>query len=333
MLERRRFTAGLVAAAGLGALRHPARAQAPAGLEGWPSRTVRVIYPTGPGGPSDNFRLYADHLKVVFGQSFVGENMPGGSGAIGATAVARAAPDGYTLMVGSNSVTILAPLVFEKHPINAKRDFVPIALLFNFRFLLVVNPDLPVRNLAEFVSYAKAHQGQLNYGSPGIGTGGHLVTALLLTRAGIDAVHVPYQATTQQLLAAAAGHLHFTFDTVGNARGLVEGGKVRPLAVTGVGRASAMPDVPSFGELGFPGFDGLFVSTSMLAPAGTPPAIVSALNREMVRCQSEPDVKARLEQGSYEPGLLSTQEMATFFDNDFKNWSQVVRETGVHIKA
>jgi tripartite-type tricarboxylate transporter receptor subunit TctC len=103
--------------------------------------------------------------------------------------------------------------------------------------------------------------------------------------------------------------------------------------VTGVGRASAMPDVPSFGELGFPGFDGLFVSTSMLAPAGTPPAIVTALNREMVRCQGEPDVKARLDQGSYEPGLLSTQEMATFFDNDIKNWSQVVRETGVHIKA
>jgi tripartite-type tricarboxylate transporter receptor subunit TctC len=333
MLERRRFTAGLVAAATLGALRHPARAQTPAPPDGWPSRPVRVIYPTGPGGPSDNFRLYADHLKGVFGQSFVGENMPGGSGAIGATAVARSAPDGYTMMVGSNSVTVLAPLVFEKHPINVKRDFVPIALLFNYRFLLVVNPDLPVRSLGEFVSYARARQGQLNYGSPGIGTGGHRVTALLLTRTGIDAVHVPYQATTQQLLAAAGGHLHFTFDTVGNARGLVEGGKVRPLAVTGVGRASAMPDVPSFGELGFPGFDGLFVSTSILAPAGTSPAIVSALNREVVRCQALPDIKARLEQGSYEPGLLSVQEMATFFDNDIRNWSQVVRETGVHIKA
>src|ERR1700730_15709306 len=141
MLERRQFTAGLVAAATLGPPRDPARAQAPAPLDGWPSRPVRVIYPTGPGGPSDNFRLYADYLKVAFGQPFVGENMPGGSGAIGATAVARAAPDGHTLMVASNSVTVLAPLVFEKHPNNVKRDFVPIALLFNFRFLLVVNPD------------------------------------------------------------------------------------------------------------------------------------------------------------------------------------------------
>jgi tripartite-type tricarboxylate transporter receptor subunit TctC len=339
MLERRRFTASLLAttglatagfAGGLAPLR-PALAQTPP--DGWPARPVRVIYPTGPGGPSDNFRLYADHLKAAFGQSFVGENMAGGSGAIGSTAVARAAADGYTLLVGSNSATVLAPLVFERHPINMKRDFVPVALLFNYRFLLVVNSELPVKSLAEFIAYAKAHQGELNYGSPGIGTGGHLVTSLLLKRAGIDAVHVPYQATTQQLLAAAGGHLHFTFDTVGNARGLVEGGKVRPLAVTGAGRATAMPDVPNFDELGFPGFSGLFVSTSMLAPAGTPPGIVAALNREMVRCQSQPDVKTRLEQGSYEPGLFSVEEMATFFDNDIKNWSQVVRETGVHIKA
>ena len=274
-----------------------------------------------------------DHLKAVFGQPFVGENMAGGSGAIGATAVARAAPDGYTLMVGSNSVTVLAPLVFEKHPINAKRDFVPIALLFNFRFLLVVNPDLPVRNLAEFVSYAKAHQGELNYGSPGIGTGGHLVTALLLTRTGIDAVHVPYQATTQQLLRgggrAPAFHLRYRRQCARARRGR-QGAPAR--------RDRRRPRQRHAGRsvvrrARLSGFDGLFVSTSMLAPTGTPPAIVAALNREMVRCQDEPDVKTRLEQGSYEPGLLSTQEMATFFDNDFSNWSQVVRETGVQIKA
>jgi len=334
MLMRRRLIGGLMASAGLMASGwRRARAQAPAQVDGWPTRAVRVIYPTGAGGPSDNFRLYADYLKAAFGQSFVGENMPGGSGAIGATAVARSAPDGHILMVASNSVTVLAPLVFEKHPINVRRDFVAIALLFNYRFLLVANPNLPVRNFGEFLSYAETHQGELNYGSPGIGTGGHLVTALLLHRAGIDAVHVPYQATTQQLLAAAGGHLHFTFDTVGNARGLVEGGKVRPLAVTGVGRASAMPDVPSFGELGFPGFDGLFVSTSLLAPVGTPGAIVEALNREMIRCQDKPDIRTRLEQGSYEAGLLTTREMATFFDNDIRNWSQVVSETGVQIKA
>ena len=208
MLTRRRLIAGTAAlAAG-----SSTRGFAQSGVEGWPNRPIRVIFPTGAGGPSENFRLYADYMKGVFGQPFFLENMPGASGAIGAMAVVRSPPDGHTLLVGSNSVTILAPLVFTNSPVNTKRDLVPIALLFNFRFLLVANPDLPVKTYKDFVDYAKARAGQLNYGSPGIGTGGHLVTALMLRRAGIEAVHVPYQATTQQLLAAAAGHLQFTFD-------------------------------------------------------------------------------------------------------------------------
>jgi tripartite-type tricarboxylate transporter receptor subunit TctC len=329
MLTRRRLIAGTAVLAA--SPWTPTFAQS--GVDGWPSRPIRVIFPTGAGGPSENFRLYADYMKAVFGQPFFLENMPGGSGAIGAMAVVRSPPDGHTLLVGSNSVTILAPLVFTNSPVNTKRDLVPIALLFNFRFLLVANSDLPVKTYKEFVDYAKARPGQLNYGSPGIGTGGHLVTALMLRRAGIDAVHVPYQATTQQLLAAAAGHLQFTFDTVGNARGLVESGKVRALAVTGSGRASVMPDVPSFGELGVDGFDGLLVSTSMLAPAGTQAPIVAALNREVLVCQDKPDIKKRMEEGAYEQGRLTPGQTLQFFENDHKNWAQVVRETGVQIKS
>jgi tripartite-type tricarboxylate transporter receptor subunit TctC len=230
-------------------------------------------------------------------------------------------------------VTILAPLVFTNSPVNTRRDLAPIALLFNFRFLLVANPELPVNSYKEFVDYAKARPGQLNYGSPGIGTGGHLVTELMLRRTGIKAVHIPYQATAQQLLAAAAGDLQFTFDTVGNARGLVESGKVRALAVTGRGRASVMPDVPSFGELGVEGFDGLFVSTSVLAPAGTPAPIIAALNREILVCQDKPDIRKRLEEGAYEQGRLTPEATLQFFENDYKNWAGVVRETGVKIKA
>src|SRR5262245_21594001 len=171
-------------------------------------------------------------MKAAFGQPFLLENMPGASGAIGAMAVVRSPPDGHTLLVGSNSVTILAPLVFANSPVNTRRDLIPIALLFNFRFLLVVNPDLPVKTYREFVDYARARPGQLNYGSPGIGTGGHLVTELMLRRAGIEAVHVPYQATTQQLLAPAGGHLHFTVDTVSTASGVVASRKTRAHAAT-----------------------------------------------------------------------------------------------------
>lgn len=327
MLNRRAFLVA-TAGAGLAAAQRPAAAEQ---INGWPSKPIRVIFPTGAGGPSEIFRMYGEYMKDIFGQPFLYENKPGGSGSIGTMEVVRSAPDGHTLMVGSNSFTILVPLVFANSPVNTKRDLAPIALLFSYRFLLVVNPKLGVKTWREFVDHAKARPGELNYGSPGIGTGGHLVTELMLRRTGIQAVHVPYQATTQQMLATAGGHLDFTFDTVGNARGVVESGKIIALAVSGKGRASAMPDVPSFGELGVPGFDGLFVSLSALAPAGTPKPIIAALNREILVCQNKPDIKDRLEKGSYEVARLSPQETEAFFDEDYKNWSQVVKETGVHV--
>jgi tripartite-type tricarboxylate transporter receptor subunit TctC len=209
MRTRRELVGMLAAAAGLAGFTPRAYAQGP--VDGWPSRSVRVISPTGTGGPGQNFRFYADELKEKFGQSFVLENMPGGSGALGCMAVARAAPNGHTLLLASNSHIVLAPLVLTNSPVNVKKDFVPIALMFTFPFLLLVNAGLPVKTLKELVAYAKARPGELNYGSPGVGTGGHLVTELLVKRTGIQAVHVPYQATTQQMLAAAAGTLQFTF--------------------------------------------------------------------------------------------------------------------------
>jgi len=325
MVTRRSLVAAALAASAQAAF-----GQTP--IDGWPTRPVRVILPTGPGGPGENFRLFGDHFKAVFGQSFVSENMPGASGAIGSVAVARAAPDGHTLLMCSNSHVILAPLVFPKSPIDPKRDFAPVALLFTFPFLLLVHPSLPANTLAELVAYVKAHPGKLNYGSPGIGTGGHLVTELLVKRTAMDAQHIPYQSTAQQVLAAAGGHLHFTFDTPGNARGLVESGKLRALAVTGPRRTAFMPEVPTFEELGHHGFD-LFVWNGLMAPAGTPPAIIAALNREALVCQQKPEVKARMEQGSYEPGMLKPDAFAALIDKDLQTWTSVVRETGVQIKA
>ena len=331
MRTRRQFVSALGATAV--AAWSAGRASAQQTVDGWPQRPVRVISPTATGGPGQNFRFYADHLKDTFGQSFVLENMPGGSGAIGSMTVARSAPDGHTLLLASNSHIVLAPLVLTNSPVNVKRDYAPIALIFTFPFLLVVNPELPVRTLKELVAYAKARPGQLNYGSPGVGTGGHLVTELLVKRTGIEAVHVPYQATTQQLLAAAAGTLQFTFDTVGNARGLVEGGKVIALAVTGARRASAAPDVPTLKELGYEGFDDLFVANGLLTPAGTSPAVIKALNREMVRMNASGPIREKLLQASYEPGTLSPEEYGAMIDRELKLWGDVVQETGVRVKA
>ena len=235
MRTRRQFVGALGASAvvGLDLGFGSRRAFAQQTVDGWPQRTVRVISPTATGGPGQNFRFYADHLKDAFGQSFVLENIAGGSGSVGCMTVARAAPDGHTILLASNSHIILAPLVISGSPVNVKRDFDPIALMFTFPFLLVVNPDLGVKTLKDFVAYAKARPGQLNWGSPGIGTGGHLVTELFLKQTGITGQHVPYPGTTQQLLAAAAGTLQFTFDTPGNSKGVRDGGKVIGLAVTG----------------------------------------------------------------------------------------------------
>lgn len=200
MTTRREFLA-LAGAAGL-AGGWDGGAQAQGQIGGWPSRTVRVISPTATGGPGQNLRFYAENLKETFGQSFVHENMPGGSGSVGVMAVAHSAPDGHTLVLASNSFIVLAPRVLTSSPVNAKRDLTPIALLFTFPFLLVVNADLGPKTLKELIDYSKTRVGQLNWGSPGVGTGGHLVTELLLRRTGITGQHVPYPGTTQQLLAA-----------------------------------------------------------------------------------------------------------------------------------
>src|SRR5262245_10484464 len=335
MPTRRQFIAAL--AGSVAGTSGPVRAQspgaAPATVNGWPARSVRVISPTGTGGPGQNFRLYAEQLKDTFGQSFVLENMPGGSGALGCMAVARAAPDGHTLLLASNSHIVLAPLVISGSPVNVKRDFVPIALMFTFPFLLVVNPDLGVKTLKEFVDYAKARPGQLNWGSPGVGTGGHLVTEVLLKRTGITGQHIPYPGTTQQLLAAAAGTLQFTFDTPGNSKGVRDAGKVIALAVTGTKRSSTAPEVPTFKELGYEGFDELHVANGLLAPVGTPDKVVRALNREMIKLNTSGTIRDRLVEASYGPGVLSPEQYGEMIDRELKQWGDVVRETGVQIKS
>lgn len=302
-------------------------------VDGWPQRAVRVISPTATGGPGQNFRLYADTLRDKFGQSFVLENMAGGSGSLGCMAVARAAPDGHTILLASNSHIILAPLVISGSPVNVKRDFDPIALMFTFPFLLVVNAGLGVKTLKEFVDYAKARPGQLNWGSPGIGTGGHLVTELFLKQTGITGQHVPYPGTTQQLMAAAAGTLQFTFDTPGNSEGLRDTGKVVGLAVTGTKRSVAAPNVPTFMELGYDGFEELHVANGLLAPKGTSPKAIAAFAAEVVKMNASGAIRDRLVAASYDPGLLSPAAYGEMIDRELAQWGKIVRDTGVQIKS
>lgn len=304
-------------------------------VDGWPSAPVRVISPSGAGGPSQNFRLYADALQKKFGQPFVLENLPGASGAIGAQQVLRSPADGHTLILASNSTIVLAPLVIPNFSVSADQ-FDPIALLFKFRFLLLVYHELPVRSLAELVAYAKERPGRLNFGSPGVGTGGHLVTELMLKRTGIQAQHVPFKSTTQQMMDTAAGNLQFTFDTIGNARGMVESGKLVPLAVTGPTRARAAPELPTFAELGYPGFENLFVTNGVLAPKGRPGMprrAIAALNAEISSLGASEPIRRRLEESAYEVGTGSPEDYAASLAADHATWSSVVAETGVQVKS
>jgi tripartite-type tricarboxylate transporter receptor subunit TctC len=333
MLSRRTMLAGAVASTGLFTSGRRAGAQSKT-IDGWPSRPVRVISPAGAGGPSQNFRLYADRLQDRFGQPFVLENIPGASGVIGAQQVLRSPPDGHTLILASNSAIVLAPLVIPDFPISAAL-FDPIALFFRFRFLLLVHHELPVRSLADLIAYATQRPGKLSFGSPGIGTGGHVVTELMVKRTGIDAVHVPFKSTTQQMMDTAAGTLQFTFDTIGNARGMVDAGKLVPLAVTGPARAPAAPSIPTFLELGFPGFENLFVTNGLLAPKGTPNGMpieaIKALNIEIRDANRSEQIRKRLEESAYEVGTGSPEDYAAALAADRNTWSAVVQETGVRI--
>ncbi|MCC7348395.1 MAG: tripartite tricarboxylate transporter substrate binding protein [Variibacter sp.] len=334
MVTRRHFMAGSaaltgLAASGAGALT-PAQAQGAANLGGWPNRPVRSIVPSGAGGPGENYRLYTDHFREVFGQAFLLENQPGAAGAIGSLNVARAAPDGYTLLCAANSHVILAPLVAPKLTFDVRKDFVPIGTIMTYPFCLIVNAELPVKTLPELIAYAKARPGQLNFGSIGVGTGGHLVAELFCKRAGIQAVHIPYNSAPAQVMGVVSGQLQFTVDTIGNSRGATDSGKVRQIAVTGARRAAAAPHLPTFAEAGLEGFD-LLLWLGLLGPAGTPAPIVEAINREIARCSGKPSVKERLQQAAYEPSIGSPADFAALIHKELGVWGAVVKELGVKL--
>lgn len=330
MLSRRTLLSGTAAAAAFAATGTSVRAQGKP-VEGWPTRPVRVVSPAGPAGPSAHFRLYTEHLREHFGQPFTLENMPGGSGVIGAQHVLRA-NDAHTLVLPSNSAIVLAPLVIPDFPVNYTQ-FDPIALLYRFRFQLLVNHKLPVRTLAELVDYAKERPNELNFGSPGTGTGGHLVTELLVRRTGIKATHVPYKSTTQQMMDTAQGSLQFTFDTIGNARPMVEAGNLFPLAVTGPSRSEAAPDVPTLGELGYEGFENLFVTNGLMIPkgAGMPKGAIEAMAAEIGKLNSAGDIPKRLEALAYEVGTGTPEDYGASLEADHKMWSAIVKETGITV--
>jgi len=296
--------------------------------QAWPAKPVRIVVPFAPGGTADTLgRLVAQRLAESFKENFVIENRGGAGGVIGSELVAKAAPDGYTLLVSGVASHCIAPALSRNFPFDPLRDFTHIALFGGPPGVLVIHPSLPVRDLKEFIAYAKAEGGKLAYGSPGNGTQGHLIAEQLKQVAGIQMTHVPYKGASLAVADLIAGHLKVTSTTLTTAATQIKAGRARALAVSSVKRVPDFPDVPTFSELGYPELAAA-IWFSLSGPPGMPPEIVARLNSEVRRILKLPEVRERLRPEGIEPGDLDPQQFAAFLASELKRWGPIVRASG-----
>jgi tripartite-type tricarboxylate transporter receptor subunit TctC len=294
----------------------------------WPSKPVRLVVPFAAGGTADTLgRLVATKLGDTFKETFVVENRGGAGGVVGSELVAKAAPDGYTLVVSGVASHCIAPALSKNFPFDPLRDFTHIALFGGPPGVLVVYPGLPVKDLKQFIAYAKAENGKLAYGSPGNGTQGHLIAEQLKQVTGIKMTHVPYRGASLAVADLIAGHLPATSTTLTTAATQIKAGKARALAVSSLKRIPEFPDVPTFGELGYPELTAS-IWFSLSGPAGMPPEIVSRLNAEVRRALQAPDMRERLRPEGIEPGDLDPEQFTAFVAAELKRWAPVVRASG-----
>lgn len=317
---------GLLAASGIAAIAPRAMAQA------YPTRVVTVIVPYPPGGPTDSVaRLYADRLGELLGQRFVVENRPGAGGAIGVALAARAAPDGYTLLLGTAGTQTTVPVLQRPPPYDPVRDFSAISLLTIAPMVLSVSNALPVRTVAEFLDYARRNPGQLNFGSDGHGSTTHLAGELLKIRAGIEMQHVPYRGTAQVITAIVGGELPVGITGSTNAIPLHRDGRLRILAVTGATRTPALPDIPTLQEAGVADFD---VSSwfAFFAPAGTPIGIRRQLASEIRRIAELPDVQQRMLALGQESRASTPEALDTLVSSEVARWRDLVARANIQLQ-
>ena len=294
----------------------------------YPNRPVRIVLPFPPGGTGELFtRIIGVKFQELTGQPLVPDYRPGATGIIGSTAVARSAPDGYTLLYASTSSHLVGPMLVNPMPYDPVKDFTPIAPTTRYPFLMVVNPAFPAKTVAEFVAAAKARPGELNYGSAGLGSAPQLSTELLLRAAGIKVVHVAYKGPAALQLALIGGEVQMSFDTPGTARAHVLAGKMRPLAVTGQQRSSALPEVPTFAEAGYPGVEGE-IWQGIFGPAGLPEPIVRRLNEVIVQGVASKDFQERTRGVGIEPVQGTPQALAAELARDIPRWQRIVADTG-----
>jgi tripartite-type tricarboxylate transporter receptor subunit TctC len=304
--------------------------QIPAALaQTYPSKPIRYVVPfaAGAGVLDIMARIVSQHLGASLGQQVVVDNRPGAGGNVGAEIAARAAPDGYTMLMG-NTALVVSPFLFAKLPFDPLTDFVPVTQVNSAPLLLVVHPSLPVKSVAELVAYAKARPGKLNYGSGGIGTTPFLATELFKVMAGIDVVHVPYKGGAPALADLVAGQLSFMIENVPGTLPLVKDGKLRALAITSRQRLALVPDVPTMIEAGVAGYE-MIGWNGIFLPKDTPAEIVTRLNTDLVKVLGTAEMKEQLAKLGAEPVGGTPRQFAAFVQDESRRWGKIIKDLGI----
>ena len=297
----------------------------------YPSRPVTLVVAFTPGGASDVLaRILARKLEQVLGQPFVIDNRPGAGGNVAAEAVAHGAADGYTLLVGNNAIIATNAALYKKINFDPERDFAPIGLIGSQANILVVNPAVPAKSLAELIALAKANPGKLNFASSGHGLAAHLAGELFKAEAGIDIVHVPYKGAAPALQDVIAGHVQMMFATASSVLPQIKEGKVRPLAVATLKRTAVLPEIATMDELGLKGFDAT-TWHGLVAPARTPPEVIATLNRALTATLDDAAVKKSL--GDLGVDIIggSPEEFAAYIRSEIPKWTAIIKASGAKL--
>jgi tripartite-type tricarboxylate transporter receptor subunit TctC len=294
----------------------------------YPSKPVRVIVPFGAGGPADIYARYlAQRLQEPMGQSFVVDDRPGAGSIIGTDLVAKSPPDGYTLLLMSNTHTVNESLV-PKKPFALMKDFVPIAPINYSDLVLVVHPSVPAKSIKELIALAKAKPNGLNYASSGTGTPYHMAGELFKAMAGVQIVHIPHKGSGEARTSVMSGQVEVMLDAITTMAPRARAGRVRPLGTTGLKRSSVLPDVPTISEAGVKGYEAT-IWLGIMAPTGTPKPIVDRLNAEIGKIVARPDVKKAWNEQGAEPMAMTPAEFEKFLNADIAKWANVVKVAGV----
>jgi tripartite-type tricarboxylate transporter receptor subunit TctC len=300
--------------------------------QSYPTRSVTLIVPSAAGGGTDTIaRVIGDQLSKQLGQGFVVENRTGAGMLVGTTAVAKAAPDGYTLLVGLNGNMTVNPSLFAKLPYDPIADFVPVAMLATYPFLVLVNNELPVKSIKELIALLKSQPGKIDYASAGNGTGQHLAPELFKMMTGTDMGHIAYRGAQPAYQDVLSGRVPVFFDNMSTAMSLAKAGKVRALAITSKQRSALMPELPTVDESGVPGYE-YHTWFGLWAPKGTPQAIIEKLNAEVTKALVDPSVQQRITAAAGEPSTMLLKDIEPFMKADIAKWAEVVKRAGIKVE-